>query len=166
MVFELWFLSYKILSIRDGHTHWVMDIQPYPIQMFWIILSSSWVELNRVGYGYYPNCSSRVWILSKPDPLKKKNAGRMVTYCSIGFGFSISKLCTNYSCTGMNILWLIVVLYFPLFFFLIYLFSGMLLWYVIIFQQNSWIPFSIIWKFGCHIVWESSYGLLYLQLLT
>ena len=65
-------MSYKILSIRDGHTHWVMDIQPYPIQMFWIILSSSWVELNRVGYGYYPNCSGRVWILSKPDPLKKK----------------------------------------------------------------------------------------------
>ena len=44
----------------------------------------------------------------------------------------------------------------------IYLFSGMLLIYVIIFQQNSW----IIWKFGCHIVWESSYGLLYLWLLT
>ena len=114
-------------------------------------------RIVRVGYGYYPN----------PTRFKKKNAGRMVTYCSIGFGFSISKLCTNYSCTGMNILWLIVVLYFPLFFFfLIYLLSGMLLWYVIIFQQNSWIPFSIIWKFGCHIVWESSYGLLYLQLLT
>ena len=92
----------------------------------------------------------------------------MVTYCSIGFGFSIWKLCTNYSYTGMNFLWLIAVLYFPLFYyyFFIYLFSGMLLWYVIIFQQKSWISFSIIWKFGCHIVWESSYGLLYLQLLT
>ena len=92
----------------------------------------------------------------------------MVTYCSIGFGFSIWKLCTNYSYTGMNFLWLIAVLYFPLFYyyFFIYLFFGMLLWYVIIFQQKSWISFSIIWKFGCHIVWESSYGLLYLQLLT
>ena len=92
----------------------------------------------------------------------------MVTYCSIGFGFSIWKLCTNYSYTGMNFLWLIAVLYFPLFYyyFFIYLFSGMLLWYVIIFQQNSWISFLIIWKFGCHIVWESSYGLLYLQLFN
>ena len=26
---------------RDGHTHWVMDIQPYPIQMFWVILGFS-----------------------------------------------------------------------------------------------------------------------------
>ena len=109
------------ITFRDGHTHWVMDIQPYPIQMFWVIPDSSWVEINQVGYRYYPNCSDRVWILSKPDPLKKKKkkkqARRMVTYCSIGFGFSIWKLCTNYSCTGMNILWLIVVLYFPFFFF-------------------------------------------------
>ena len=49
-----------------------MDIQPYTIQMFWVMPSSSWVELNWVGYGYYPNCSGRVWILSKPDPYKKK----------------------------------------------------------------------------------------------
>ena len=48
------------IVVRDGHTHWVMDIQPYLIQMFRVIPSSSWVELNRVGYGYYPNCSSRV----------------------------------------------------------------------------------------------------------
>ena len=33
----------------------VMDIQPYLIQMFRIIPGSSWVELNQVGYGYYPN---------------------------------------------------------------------------------------------------------------
>ena len=149
MVFELWFLSYKILSIRDGHTHWVMDIQPYPIQMFWIILSSSWVELNRVGYRYYPNCSSRVWILSKPDPLKKKKkkAGRMVTYCSIVFGFSISKLCTNYSCTGMNILWLIVVLYFPLFFFNLFV-----LWDA--FMICNYIPAKLLNFFFNHLkVW-------------
>ena len=25
---------------RDGHTHWVMDIQPYPIQLFWVIPNS------------------------------------------------------------------------------------------------------------------------------
>ena len=51
-----------------------MDIQPYPIQMFWVIPDSSWVELNQVGYGYYPNYSGRIWILSKPDLyLKKKN---------------------------------------------------------------------------------------------
>ena len=60
------------ITFRDGHTRWVMDIQPYPIQMFWVIPDSSWVEINQVGYGYYPNCSDRVWILSKPDPLKKK----------------------------------------------------------------------------------------------
>ena len=28
------------LGIRDGHTHWVMDIQPYPIQLFWVIPNS------------------------------------------------------------------------------------------------------------------------------
>ena len=39
---------------RDDHTHWVMDILPYPIQMFWLIPGSLWVELNPVGYGYYP----------------------------------------------------------------------------------------------------------------
>ena len=49
-----------------------MDIQPYPIQMFRVIPGSSRVEFNWVGYGYYPNYSGRVWILSKPDPLKKK----------------------------------------------------------------------------------------------
>ena len=32
-------VSVKVL-IRDGHTHWVMDIQPYPIQLFWVIPSS------------------------------------------------------------------------------------------------------------------------------
>ena len=50
---------------RDGHTHWVMDghthwVQSYPIQMFRVIPDSSWVELNRVGYEYYPNCLGRV----------------------------------------------------------------------------------------------------------
>ena len=30
-----------IIATRDGHTHWVMDIQPYPIQMFQVILGSS-----------------------------------------------------------------------------------------------------------------------------
>ena len=49
-----------------------MDIQPYSIQIFRVIPGSSWVELNQVGYGYYPNFSGRVWILSKPDPQKKK----------------------------------------------------------------------------------------------
>ena len=45
---------------RDDHTHWVMDIQPYPIQLFRVIPGSSWVELNRVGYGYYLNYSTRI----------------------------------------------------------------------------------------------------------
>ena len=63
---DIGFASYS--SSRDGHTHWVMDILPYPIQMFWVIPGSLWVELNWVGYGYYPNSSGRVWILSIPDP--------------------------------------------------------------------------------------------------
>ena len=29
-----------MLGNRDGHTHWVMDIQPYPIQLFWVIPNS------------------------------------------------------------------------------------------------------------------------------
>ena len=53
---------------KDGHTQWVMDILPYPIQMYWVIPGSSWVEPKRVGYGYYSNSSGRVWILSIPDP--------------------------------------------------------------------------------------------------
>ena len=68
-----------VAVVRDGHTHWVMDIQPYPIQMFRVILDSSWVELNWVGYGYYPNCSGSVWILSKPGPLKRKNLSLSLT---------------------------------------------------------------------------------------
>ena len=48
-----------------------MDIQPYPIQMFWVIPGSSWVEGNQVGFGYYPNFVGRVWVLPKPDPYSK-----------------------------------------------------------------------------------------------
>ena len=48
---------------RDGHTHWVMDILPYSIQMFWVIPVSSWVESKRVGYGYFQSSSGRVWII-------------------------------------------------------------------------------------------------------
>ena len=55
----------SLVTGRDGHTHWVMDIQPDPIQMFRIILGSSWVELNRVGYGYYPN-PTRIFFKKKP----------------------------------------------------------------------------------------------------
>ena len=61
-----------MITVRDGHTQWVMDIKPYLIQMFWLIPVSSWAELNWVGYGYYPNCSGRLWILSKPDLYYKK----------------------------------------------------------------------------------------------
>ena len=66
--------GFSLLSAigRDGHTHWVMDIQSYPIQMFRVIPGSSWVEFNRIGYEYYLNCSCRVWILSNPTCIKKK----------------------------------------------------------------------------------------------
>ena len=47
-----------------------MDIQPYPIQIFQVIPSFSWVELNWVGYGYYPNCSGRYY--PNPTHIKKK----------------------------------------------------------------------------------------------
>ena len=63
-----WSLSLVVMEPRDGYTYWVMDIQPYPIQMFRVIPSFLWVELNWVGCGYYLNCSGRVWILSKPNP--------------------------------------------------------------------------------------------------
>ena len=46
----------------------IYNIQPYLIQIFQVLHGSSWIEINRVGYGNYPNCSERVWILSKPDP--------------------------------------------------------------------------------------------------
>ena len=72
----------------------------------------------------------------------------MVKYCSIGFGFSIWKLCTNYSCTGMNILWLIVVLYFPLFFFL----NLFVLWDA--FMICNYIPTKLLNFFFNHLkVW-------------
>ena len=32
--------SAVVVEGRDGHTHWVMDIQPYPIQLFWVIPNS------------------------------------------------------------------------------------------------------------------------------
>ena len=64
-------LSTSLMN-RDGHTHWVLDILPYPIQMFWVISGSSWVESNRIEYGYYPNSSGQVWILSTPYSKKKK----------------------------------------------------------------------------------------------
>ena len=47
----------------------------YPIlpdPMFRVIPGFLWVKFNREGYGYYPNYSGRVWILSKLDPSKKK----------------------------------------------------------------------------------------------
>ena len=37
---ELMFLHLDMVLIRDGHTHWVMDIQPYSIQMFRVIPGS------------------------------------------------------------------------------------------------------------------------------
>ena len=40
--------------------------------MFRVIPGFLWVKFNREGYGYYPNYSGRVWILSKLDPSKKK----------------------------------------------------------------------------------------------
>ena len=58
-----------LAQLRDGHIQWVMDIQPYPIQMFQVILGSSWVELNRVGYGYYPNPTCIKKKKKKPKPL-------------------------------------------------------------------------------------------------
>ena len=42
-----------------------MDIQHYPIQMFRVIPSYSWVKGNQVGFGYYLNFSGRIWILRK-----------------------------------------------------------------------------------------------------
>ena len=58
---------------RDGHPHWIMNIQLYPIQIFLVISSSSYVERNRIRYGYYPNCSGKVWnIHTRPILLKKK----------------------------------------------------------------------------------------------
>ena len=32
--------DYVAETSLDGHTHWVMDIQPYPIQLFWVIPNS------------------------------------------------------------------------------------------------------------------------------
>ena len=39
--------------------------------MFRVIPGFSWVEGNRVGFGYYPNFAGRVWILPKPNPYSK-----------------------------------------------------------------------------------------------
>ena len=88
-----WSLSLVVMEPRDGYTYWVMDIQPYPIQMFRVIPGFLWVELNWVGYRYYLNCSGRVWILSKPDPyLKKKKKKKKKKKPNLSHYLSLSLL--------------------------------------------------------------------------
>ena len=62
----------QVEATKDGHTHWVMDIQPYSIQMFRVMPGSSWVELNWVRYGYYPNCSIGYGYYPNPTCIKKE----------------------------------------------------------------------------------------------
>ena len=60
------FLSH---CIRDGHTHWVMDIQPYPIQLFWVIPNSLGLRVFQtffrfMVYFFYHNiCFSGIFVI-------------------------------------------------------------------------------------------------------
>ena len=62
--------------------------------MFWVIPDSSWVEGNRVGFGYYPNFMGRVWILPKPDPYSK-NLNFFLSQSSLPFLKHINTIRSN-----------------------------------------------------------------------